>query len=295
MTIDEIRKVFDISKSKADACRIFGIDIIHQNGNKINKDLKYYADLVGYDLEYLKKGSEKYKIKNYYNKPKYCKCCGKLIDYEHKNNNFCSSSCSAKFNNKNRIVSDITKDKISKSLSNKEKVNIYRTCVVCGNTFLVSRNKNGRLSKTSTCSKECHKKLLSNKGKETYINLVNDGRFQGWKSRNKTSYAEFFWSNVLKSNNIDFKREYVINVDKNKRYFLDFYIYSTNKHIDLEIDGKQHKYKERIFHDKVRDEYISSKNIVVYRIEWNEINSDIGKKIMKDKINNFLLFYKSLL
>ena len=64
--------------------------------------------------------------------------------------------------------------------------------------------------------------------------------------------------------------------------------------IDLEIDGKQHKYKDRIVHDKIRDEYIKSKNIIVYRIEWNEIKSENGSNLMKEKIGKFLEFYNKL-
>ena len=39
-------------------------------------------------------------------------------------------------------------------------------------------------------------------------------------------------------------------------WFLDFYIELNNKKIDLEIDGKQHKYKDRIESDTKRDIYI---------------------------------------
>lgn len=53
--------------------------------------------------------------------------------------------------------------------------------------------------------------------------------------------------------------------------------------IDLEIDGKRHKYEDRVEHDKIRDEYIKSKGIVVYRIDWNEINSEKGSLMMKEK------------
>lgn len=37
--------------------------------------------------------------------------------------------------------------------------------------------------------------------------------------------------------------------------------------IDLEIDGKQHKYSENIIHDKIRDEYLISLGYIVYRID----------------------------
>lgn len=94
----------------------------------------------------------------------------------------------------------------------------------------------------------------------------------------------------MQNNNINYISEYYLD----KKYFLDFYIVKNNVEIDLEIDGKQHKYKDRLEHDKIRDEYIKSKNIVVYRIEWNEVNSEKGSLIMKEKIDNFLEFYNKL-
>ena len=45
---------------------------------------------------------------------------------------------------------------------------------------------------------------------------------------------------------------------------------------------------------KLRDEYIKSKGLHVYRIPWNEINSDSGKLLMKEKIDNFLIYYNEL-
>ena len=46
------------------------------------------------------------RIKEYYENPKCCKECGNPIVYEKRNEKkFCNSSCSAKFNNRNRVVS----------------------------------------------------------------------------------------------------------------------------------------------------------------------------------------------
>lgn len=63
--------------------------------------------------------------------------------------------------------------------------------------------------------------------------------------------------------------------------------------IDLEIDGKQHLYEERQKHDFERDKFLSEQGYVVYRIPWNEINSEKGKETMKNKINDFLLFFNN--
>jgi very-short-patch-repair endonuclease len=93
---------------------------------------------------------------------------------------------------------------------------------------------------------------------------------------------------VLEDNGISFIRE----DHTNGKYFLDFLIEKNNIRIDLEIDGKQHKY--RVQHDLMRDEFLTANGYVVYRVEWNEINSESGKKLMKSKIDDFINFYNNL-
>jgi very-short-patch-repair endonuclease len=72
-------------------------------------------------------------------------------------------------------------------------------------------------------------------------------------------------------------------------YFLDFYFH--NKKIDLEIDGKQHEYKDRKISDKKRDEALIKNGIKVYRIKWKNINTENGKRYIQDEIQKFLEFY----
>ena len=174
-------------------------------------------------------------------------------------------------------------------MKKKQKKIEKRICVVCGCEFIVGYNKNGRKSKSKTCSKQCRHILYVNIGKENFIKVKNSGRFVGWKSRNITSYAEKFWEGVLTNNNIAYKREKRI-----LKYFLDFYLEKNGIYIDLEIDGKQHKYEERMLHDKKRDEDLRKHGIVIYRIEWNKISTDEGKKLMKTKIEQFLSFYDKI-
>ena len=215
-----------------------------------------------------------------------CLQCGK--DTKSK---FCNSSCAAKYNNARRApMSDETKQKISSGVKRTAKVKYestpkYGCCVICGKMFERPRLKSGRLSYPKVCSDECRSQLKILNGKQTYEKTKSEGRFKGWQSRNITSYPERFWKQVLENNNISYKFNY--HFDK---YFLDFYIEIDNRKIDLEIDGKQHKYIERLESDKIRDEFVKSQNIEVYRIDWNEINSDEGKTTMKYKIDNFLSF-----
>ena len=158
-------------------------------------------------------------------------------------------------------------------------------CPICGKIYHTRISKSGRLKNTKTCSKECAKIKIKNSVSNKVQERIKNGTHKGWQSRNITSYPEKFWKHVLENNNIQYKFNY--HFDK---YFLDFYIEINNRKIDLEIDGKQHKYKDRLESDKIRDEFIKYNNIEVYRIDWNEINSEDGKRLMKEKIDNFINF-----
>lgn len=257
----------------------------------------------------------------YYKNPKICPVCGKIIEYKKRGNQTCSQSCGATIGNHKRKLSEETRHKISTSLKLKlknfnlpksgiETINIlcetakinennlnvtisnatlkcFRKCKVCGKLYMYHISYSGRMTfKGKTCSDECYRQLIRNHVNER----INNGTFSGWMSRNIKSYAEKFWMQVLKNNNIEYIQEYFLD----KKYFLDFYITKNNKYIDLEIDGKQHEYKDRKQHDIERDKYISNKGIIVYRIKWNQINDDEGSILMKNKIDNFLNFYKNI-
>jgi len=178
------------------------------------------------------------------------------------------------------------KDKLFNTLLLKQ-----HKCLICNKDFYARIIKSGKVGGGNTCCEECHKKLMQQRGKESYNRIKNEGRFQGWKSRNIISYAEKFWIEVLKNNNIQYIREKLVdygNLGNGERYFLDFYIEIGDRKIDLEIDGKQHKYKDRQESDIKRDNFLISKGYEVYRIDWNEINTENGKNLMKNKINQFL-------
>jgi len=99
----------------------------------------------------------------------------------------------------------------------------------------------------------------------------------------------------LANNNIFYYRYFIVKTNnKSKFYYIDFALVKNGKKIDLEIDGRQHKYKERKESDKKRDIFLTSKNWIVYRVEWNEINTNKGKELMKQKIDDFLKFYNML-
>jgi predicted RNA-binding Zn-ribbon protein involved in translation (DUF1610 family) len=253
-------------------------------------------------------------VNEHYDNPKLCKECSAIIPYEKKNEkNFCNSSCSAKFNNRNRIVSEEQKLKTSitllskradykdnPSLKNKkikqEKIEhnkVIRLCLNCGEEFIVKRN-NRVLSSQKYCCKECSeigkKANLSRIAKERVAN----GTHQGWKTRNIISYPEKFFMKVLDNNGIKYSHNYVVKksdlgVNDSGNYFLDFFI--DNKRIDLEIDGKQHFYKERQESDELRDNLLKNNNYLVYRIKWKNPTNDKNREFIKGQIEDFLTFY----
>lgn len=98
---------------------------------------------------------------------------------------------------------------------------------------------------------------------------MKEGKIKPWLSRNIKSYAEKFFIKVLKYNKINYISEY-----HELKYFLDFLILTPKCKIDLEIDGKQHTYLENIEKDRIRDEILMKLGYKVYRIAWNEINTE---------------------
>jgi very-short-patch-repair endonuclease len=263
------------------------------------------------------------RISEYNINPNKCIFCDKIFEYEKKHKKFCNSSCAAKYNNKNRKVSDKTKFLIGSKLrgrkqteENKNKIRgekngnwkggkykIYgniinykneysfeRNCVYCGNKFIAKKISKDRTSRSKYCSKKCRDNHASDKIKEK----VKQGTHNGWSTRNIISYPEQFFMTVLNNNNIKFKHNYPVNkknlgLNSDYNYFLDFFI--EDKNIDLEIDGKQHK--SRTEHDNFRDKILIENGYVVYRIKWKNINTKKGKEYIKNEIDKFLKFYNN--
>lgn len=234
--------------------------------------------------------------KEYYSlHPKYCKYCNKQLLFSQHTNIFCSKSCACTYNNLHRdSMSAETKHKISESMKASTKVKVRKQklkklretlCPVCKKIFYYTPQH-----KRKTCSTECLRKLQSINSKKSVKQRISNGTFQGWKTRNVTSYAEKFFKVVLDNYNINYIREYVVNINKTKRYFLDFYIKYNDRNIDLEIDGKQHLYEDRKEHDIIRDTQLKDFGYEVYRISWNQINNESGKQTMQTKITDFLKF-----
>lgn len=301
MEIDGLNEI----RSFSDAAKKF-LGISYYNG-RVKRQLVDYFDKDGIDIVQIIKNNAKIK-------PIKCLQCGEKFVPKYKGNVFCSLSCAAKYNNVRRgSVSEETKKKISETLLKqhygenwkeelskmaaikwKDKNGIEKiryidstpncTCKVCDKKFF-SRKKDAKY-----CSPKCMRDDLEyhEKMRDIQLELIKEGKHKGWQSRNIESYPEKFWKKVLDSNSIAYTRE---DFSTNK-YFLDFLIEKNGKKVDLEIDGKQHKYRKE--HDAERDRFLTENGFKVYRIEWNSINNEKGKEKMREKIDEFVNFYNSL-
>lgn len=299
---NKIKSAFDNAKSKTELAKLLGIeDYSKMSGSKLNKILQKYADVIGADLE-----SIITKRTDIYNKdPKRCKQCGDPIPYEKRYNDFCSQSCATKYNNSLRPPkSEEEKEKISRSLfkyhnwtdedidklkSGELKYTRKKVDKICPTCHTEFKGKPDQIY----CSCKCvhNSPDYKEKMRQIQLELVKNGKHKGWQVRPLNSYAEKYWMKVLDENKIKYIRE----DHTNKKYFLDFLIEKDGNFIDLEIDGKQHKEPDRLEHDKERDEYITTElGFIVYRIPWNEVNTEKGRTKMKEKVDKFFEFYNSL-
>ena len=234
------------------------------------------------------------KIKQWVSEQHTCKNCGKVMTSYFGSGTYCSKSCA-----NSRKHTDIEKQRISDGVRNSPKIMrkyanpdgtpIQKFCTICG-TKVEPNNSSGYCLQCIQTSPELAE-YRHNRSKYASSFISNH---VPWKPRNETPYSEKFWTKVLDNNSIPYKHDYTMYIDNKHWYYADFYIEQNSKKLDLEIDGKQHNYPDRKQHDMLRDEYLTNHGYIVYRIKWNEINSDSGKSEMKDKINKFLAFYYSL-
>lgn len=133
------------------------------------------------------------------NKRRFCLNCGKELKEGQKK--FCSSSCSATYNNKHRILSEEAKQNIAniaretakrnfKNLQHKPAILITKICPTCGKEFIVNSSKKNQIY----CSQKCvhASKVYRQKLANIQNEKVQSGTHKGWQSRNITSYPNNF-------------------------------------------------------------------------------------------------------
>jgi very-short-patch-repair endonuclease len=237
------------------------------------------------------------RIEEYDLNPKKCKNCNNVFDYKHRHSTFCSKSCANSFNNKKRILTENTKEKIRKSIIKlinegnppgfigyrynkkieyKPKILHIKICPICKKEYNTFKEKQVCCSKQCAfknmkCSESVRKKI-SDKVQER----IKNGTFSGWKSRKdkEPSYPEKYFISLFENEKIDgWIRDYKIG-----RWFVDFAF--IDKKFALEIDGKQHE--ERKEQDKIKDDYLEKNDWKVIRIKWyNPVNENNKEKLYK--------------
>lgn len=219
---------------------------------------------------------------------KICENCANLHDGKYGSGRFCTNKCARGFSTKQKR--SLINEKVSKSLT---KQAYKKICLFCNIEFETKRKK------YKYCSISCSNKHVTDETKakisKSVQNNIKNGTHKGWQSRKKRSYAELFFENVLVTNNIRFSAEYkinkkLLNLNDSSNYFLDFYLYDYN--VNLEIDGKQHEYKERKISDNIRDNALTNYGLIVYRIKWK--NPYKNEEYIKNEINKLIIFLKNL-
>jgi very-short-patch-repair endonuclease len=204
---------------------------------------------------------------------RFCENCNKEHNGDYGSGRFCSSKCARSFSTKQNR-SDISK-KVSITLKNKSvSKNIIKECIICKKIFerkWVKRNQ--KFCSISCSSKQKMKeRWLDESYREKMIQRSidrhkNNELYYGWQSRKKMEmyYPEKIAKLQLDNYNIKYEREYKID-----RYFIDFALLEYK--IAIEIDGQQHKLKERILSDIKKDDVLIKNGWVVIRIKYPEEN-----------------------
>jgi len=139
-----------------------------------------------------------------------------------------------------------------------------------GNKTKKSRGQIG--FKKSCGDSNCLKKIQSIKHIEYMKN--NPGK-TAWRLSNM-SYPEKLFLYECKRIELC-KKHLIVREYSVFPYFIDFAF--VNERVAVEIDGSQHLLPERIEKDKIKDEFLKSKNWKVIRIPANNIIKDITKSI----------------
>jgi len=187
-----------------------------REGKGNNKGVGAQATKISCYLKYRKKYDEN---------PKKCKNCLKEIPYESRFKSFCNSSCSASFNNKNRVVT-YSKEGLEKIREvgringkfkkiTKSKTIHKKLCIVCQKIFETTyKNKQNK-----TCSYHC-------KNKSHALNNYRQNKTFGKCGYYNGIYCASSWELAFLIYNLDLGKDI-------KRCELTF---------KYELDGEEHLY-----------------------------------------------------
>lgn len=222
----------------------------------------------------------------YNQKPIKCKQCNSIIPFSKRFNQFCSQTCSGRYNNTLRPAGHPSRTKSNESRKNKLAVSkvvkkekklkeVYlftpiSTCIICYKWFTFSTKHTPK-----TCSKTCLSKRLSNSAKET----IKTGKMGG--NKNNNAYG---WYDSPSAGRVwlESSYEYRVAVDldahgvkwirppylpyNSKKYYADFYLIDYNIYLDPKNDYLITMDKEKI--DIVMDE----NSVVVLILNKNQLS-----------------------
>lgn len=205
--------------------------------------------------------------------------------------NFCSRSCAATFNNKERgSMSDETKIKISNKAIERNGVTYkqYRKiCKMCSVTFWSN-------TKRTFCSDECRNTHSSIRQTEWLKNNPDQfKKFRFGRSCNHQSYMEQsfeLWLNglgIVEGLHGYLKEVHFFNKLLGKNGWIDFVF--PAKRLIVELDGTHHRSRKEL--DDKRDEYLTSRGWDIIRISQNEYRKGDKKKTLLSILTNSELTY----
>ena len=183
----------------------------------VNKHLRNY-DKVSDTFQQKKKEREK----EYYENPNFCKCCGSVLDFEKKGNDFCDHSCSAKTTNTNRDHN--WGDKISEGVKKYIDKNGYFGA-------LLLKNSTGRPKKETICP-NCNHQVFNKRNK--YCNDICRREFE---RRNMDEYQKYRADSNFKFSLKDYPNEFDFSLVEKYGWYSP-----TNKNNNLNGVSRDHMF-----------------------------------------------------
>ena len=226
-----------------------------------------------------------------------CDFCGKGNDYAYSSGRFCQEKCA-----RSESTRDISPESRQKQIDTLRSLHRY-SVKENDQKILKPLKLHKRYRRYYEPNMELKRKRTSHRrsqaSKAAVQKRIENGTHRGWTKRGKSlaSYAEKYWASVLDKNGIEYASEYSIakselGLSGPAAYFLDFIILTSNGSvIDLEVDGKQHKYPDRAASDRVRDAALRKKNFIVYRIDW--VNPAHDRPTVERQVTDLLDFLQS--
>ena len=229
----------------------------------------------------------------YLKSPSFCINCNIEMEYEKRHNKFCSKSCSATFNNKQRdhqIYEDIFKKRSEKISNSNRKNAILRTktakknyekepvhCVICGSCLLFSSRH------VKTCSDICRSRLSSKKQKALKYRRIRKNPItyttKDGKDVTLDSTYELKVAVELDKNNILWERpkplQYTDELKDERYYYPDFYLSEYDVYLDPKNDFLIQHDTDKIKRAKI----FNSVRIIILnknQLKWEVIKELVG-------------------